>query len=132
MMFAGEILPPPRPALTDPDIQTWLDKRAALWKARLKLDAWSLSVKVCDGAELRPNTLGNIHWDAEKKSAVIRILNHRGDLAKMERTLVHELVHLELAALPKTDAGRAEEEDAVSRLADAFLALESPSVHKVP
>ena len=45
-------------------------------------------------------------------------------LRAMEDTIVHELVHLELALLPKTDASRADEEFAVNHLAEALLALD--------
>ena len=48
-------------------------------------------------------------------------------LNDMELTLVHELVHLSLASLPRSEASRRNEEDVVSRLADALFSLEPHS-----
>jgi hypothetical protein len=42
----------------------------------------------------------------------------------MELTIVHELVHLELASLPRSEASRSTEEHAVNGIADALLALD--------
>jgi hypothetical protein len=102
--------------------QSDLNNKLAVWKQRLNLGQWSVSVVMSDPSDLRPGTLGNIHWDPEKKTAVIRVLD-RG-MPDMEDTLVHELVHLELSSLPKTDASRSDEEFAVNRLAQALLELE--------
>jgi hypothetical protein len=38
--------------------------------------------------------------------------------------VVHELIHLELASLPKSEASRRKEETAVNQLAEALLALD--------
>ncbi|MBS1854401.1 MAG: hypothetical protein JST11_03470 [Acidobacteria bacterium] len=86
---------------------------------------------VCRAGELRPQTVGNLHWDAARKTAVIRVLDladyglaPAAAMRDVENTVVHELVHLELSSLPRTDASLAPEELAVSRLADALLKLE--------
>jgi hypothetical protein len=102
--------------------QADLNNKLAFWKERLNLGQWSVSVVMLDPSDLRPGTLGNIHWDPEKKTAVIRVLDR--SMPDMEDTLVHELVHLELSSLPKTDASRSDEEFAVNRLAQALLDLE--------
>jgi len=106
-----------------------------LWQRRLNLQEWNISVVVSRASELKPKTLGNIHWDRDKKTAVIRILDpadYRLPFAPMLRdiefTVVHELIHLEiapvLADLQRTDANRVEEEHAVNHLADALLMLD--------
>ena len=81
--------------------------------------------------DLRKGTLGNIKWDATKKSAVIRVLDaaeyhtpYRAALKDMEFTVVHELVHLDLASLPRSEASRGDEEYAVNRMTDALLDLD--------
>jgi hypothetical protein len=81
--------------------------------------------------ELKPRTLGNIHWDAEKKKAVIKVLDPADYtlalpemLADVEFTVVHELIHLELSSLPRSEASRSEEEQAVNQIARALLALD--------
>jgi hypothetical protein len=45
-------------------------------------------------------------------------------LDDMEVTIVHELVHLELASLPRNEASRASEELVVNRLTAALLMLD--------
>jgi hypothetical protein len=115
-------------------VEAYLHEKLALWKDRLKLQDWSVSVVLSGPSDLRPGTLGNIHWDSDKKTAVIRVLGATDDqtpppaiLTDMENTIVHELIHLELASLPKTDASRSDEEFAVDHLAEALLSLERQS-----
>ncbi|HLY15950.1 MAG TPA: hypothetical protein VKR61_01940 [Bryobacteraceae bacterium] len=112
-------------------VESFLNGKLAFWQPRLKLADWKISIVMSSASDLKPKTLGNIHWDAPKKSAVIRVLRAseyqlscRGMLDDMEMTVVHELVHLELSSLPRSQASRREEEHAVNRIADALLALE--------
>jgi hypothetical protein len=74
--------------------------------------------------------LGNIHWDTDTKHASISVLSsydyklpYPEMLADMELTVVHELVHLHLASLPRSDASRRVEEHAVNELSKALLKL---------
>ncbi len=111
-------------------------ERLAVWQQRLELQDWNISVVVSHPADLKPRTLGNIHWDAEKKTAIIRVLDPAdykqmsfdGILKDIEFTVVHELIHLELspvlAPLQRSDANRREEEHAVNHMADALLKLD--------
>ena len=70
-----------------------------------------------------------IRWEKKKKTASMAVM-HEADyivscqamLDDMEFTIVHELVHLELASLPKSEASRSIEEFAVNRITDALLA----------
>jgi len=50
-------------------------------------------------------------------------LPYKAMLDDMEFTIVHELVHLELASLPRSEASRRVEEHAVNEIADALLNL---------
>ncbi len=104
------------------------------WQRRLNLQDWKISVEVVRTSELKPKTLGNIHWDGEKKTAVIRVLDPadyklapQAMLDDMEFTVVHELIHLELSPvltpLQRNDANRMEEEHAVNHMAQALLDL---------
>jgi len=112
----------------------YLTARLATWQQWLGLENWKISLIMSPGRDLKPNTVGNIHWDADSKTAVIRVLE-AGEyqlpcpsmLNDMEFTLVHELVHLELSSLPRSPASRSEEEHAVNRITDALLALERRS-----
>jgi hypothetical protein len=110
-------------------------EKLSIWQKRLNLQDWDVALEVVRGAELRPKTLGNIHWDTEKKTAVIRVLDPADYrlpfpemLDDMEFTVVHELIHLEIAPVlshfPRSDADRSEEEHAVNHLTDALLHLD--------
>jgi hypothetical protein len=105
------------------------------WQKRLNLEDWKISLLVVRFTDLKPRTLGNIHWDGEKKTAVIRVLDPadyklpmRAMLNDMEFTVVHELIHLELSPvlspLQRNDANRMEEEHAVNHMAQALLDLD--------
>ncbi len=81
-------------------------------------------------ADLKAKTLGGIRWDKKKMTASIAVMDAAdytipcsAMLADMEFTIVHELVHLELASLPKSEASRSNEEFAVNHLAEALLKL---------
>jgi len=106
-----------------------------LWQKRLGLQDWNITVAVVHANELKPKTLGNIHWELDKKKALIRVLDPadyhmplKEMLEDMEFTVVHELIHLELAPvladLQRTDANRRQEEHSVNHVADALLTLE--------
>jgi len=109
------------------------------WQHRLALDDWDIHILLSRPEDLRPGTLGNIHWDRDKKAATIRVMDSTGyhaDLAAMLKdmqvTVVHELVHLELASLPVAEADRSNQEFAIDHLTDALLASGSRSVADPP
>jgi hypothetical protein len=125
-------------AVSEPDghergllAESYVNERLALWQQRLNLKDWKISIIMSHPGDLKPKTLGNIHWDADKKSAMIRVLDasdykmtFRDMLDDMEFTVVHELIHLELSSLPRSDASRRDEEHAVNQIADALLKLD--------
>jgi hypothetical protein len=96
---------------------------------------------MCRRSDLKLRTLGGIRWDKTKRTAVISVLaasEYRLPLEEMlddmEMTIVHELVHVHLAALPRSEAGRRDEERAVNQLAQALVKLDRkhrspPAVH---
>jgi hypothetical protein len=111
--------------------QQFVDGRLAVWRQRLKLEDWQISIAMTRLSDLPPKTLGGIRWDKTKKSAVIWVLDpadyrlpFREMLDDMELTIVHELVHLDLASLPRGQASRGSEERAVSGIAEAMLGLD--------
>ncbi len=110
-------------------------ERLWMWQKRLNLQGWDLSVIVSRANELKPKTVGNIHWDRDKKTAVIRFLDPSDYhlpfdqmLHDIEFTVVHELIHLEmvpvLSDLHRTEENRREEEHAVNHMAEALLKLD--------
>ena len=115
--------------------ERFASERLWVWQKRLNLQAWELSVVASRANELKPKTVGNIHWDRDKKTAVIRILDPADYslpfdemLRDIEFTVVHELIHLEmvpvLSDLQRTEENRREEEHAVNHMAEALLKLD--------
>jgi hypothetical protein len=123
---------------TQPDVagrrlaaEEFVKARLVIWQERLKLDDWKILIVMSRSSELKPHSLGNIRWDKSQKSAVIRVLDvseyklgPREMLNDMEFTVLHELIHLQLSSLPRSEASRSDEEHAVNRIADALLKLD--------
>ena len=115
-------------------IERFLNDRVEYWCKRLKLEDWRVALVTTRRESLRAKTLGKIQWDKKRKSAVIEVMDpadyrlaFQAMLDDMEFTVVHELVHLSLASLPRSEASRSSEEDAVNRLAEALFGFESRS-----
>jgi hypothetical protein len=135
-VFAGVCVAPqtpPEPPARDRAAlaRVFVAEKLARWQRQLKLEDWSISVVMTQRQRLRRGTLGSIRWDAGKKAATIRVLDpadyqvpYRAMLKDMEFTLVHELIHLELASLPRSEASRTDEEFAVNNVASALIALD--------
>ncbi len=114
--------------------ERFVNERLSVWSKRLNLEGWQISVIMTRRDDLKANTLGGIRWDKGKKTAVIRVqdasdyrLPFGEMLNDMELTIVHELVHLELASLPRSEASRSTEEHAVNGIAGALLVLDRQS-----
>jgi len=139
--FAGSCLAPETPR--EPGLsqrgrlaENYLRKRLAVWQKRLNLQDWAITLEMSHPSELRRGSLGNVHWDAEKKTAIIRVLDASdyqtsfgATLKDMEFTVVHELTHLELSSMTRNFKSRSEEsvseeERAVNRLSDAMMQLD--------
>jgi hypothetical protein len=129
----------PTPAASAPvcavSSDEFLNARLAVWRQRLKLDDWKISIVPSHPDDLKPGTLGHIHWDAEKKAASIRVLDASDyrlacpdALNDMELTVVHELVHLVLSSVSRSvEADRGAEEHTVNQISKALLELDRQS-----
>ena len=111
--------------------ESFLNQKLFLWQKRLKLEDWNIAFKLVRIGDLKPKTLGNIHWDSDVRKANISILTPADyklsfpeALKDMEFTIVHELVHLQLSSLPRNEASRSAEEKAVNTLTEALLHLD--------
>src|SRR5580692_7452497 len=125
--------PPREPAPIERGVlaEKFVREKLPFWQNRLQLQDWKISVLAVHPSDMRPHTLGNIHWDTDNKTAVIRVLNasdyqtpFRATLDDLEFTLVHELIHLELVPLPRSEASRSDEEYAINHLAAALIQSE--------
>lgn len=117
----------------------FLNGRLGYWRKQLKLDEWQVSIVMVRRDNLRPKTLGKIRWDKKKKTAAIEVMDpadyklaFRPMLDDMEFTVVHELVHLGLASLPRSEASRSSEEHAVNRIAGALVSLDGRHSDELP
>jgi len=111
--------------------ETFLTQKLVIWQKRLKLEDWNIGFKLVHCSDLKPKTLGNIHWDSDLKKASMSILSPADykltfpeALKDMEYTVVHELVHLQLSSLPRNEASRSAEEKAVNTITEALLNLD--------
>jgi hypothetical protein len=130
--------PPVEPSAREREqlAERYVREKLALWQNRLKLQDWNITLEISHPGDLRRGTLGNIRWDAEKKTARIRVLSAseyhaplRATLQDMELTVVHELIHLEFSGVTRNEESRSAEsrtaeEDAVNRMAETMLRLD--------
>jgi hypothetical protein len=110
--------------------QEFVEHTLRTWQERLNLKDWNIHVELVRANALEPKTLGNVHWDTNTKQATIGVLSSYDYtlpfpdmLNDMEVTVVHELVHLQLSSLPRTEATRGQEEYAVCQITRALLKL---------
>lgn len=116
-------------------IMNGMEMQSALdyWKNVLNLMNWDIEVKIERAQKMRENCAGSVNWTLQKKMANICILDpidYPDDLMSdqdMEKTLVHELLHLNLAPL-HDDHSHGEhyelfEEWAINDISAALIAL---------
>ena len=110
--------------------EKFVAERLQIWQERLNLQDWDIRFQMLRSEKLEAKTLGNVKWDTDVKGAVIGVLStydyevpYPEMLKDMEFTIVHELVHIKLASLPRSEASRRVEEHAVNELATALLKL---------
>lgn len=111
--------------------ESFVNEKLWIWQRRLHLPDWKVTIKMSRTSDLKPKTLGNIHWDTATKTATVRVLAlseysmpFDKALRDMEFTVVHELIHLQLSSLPRSDASRGAEERAVNQITQALLNLD--------
>lgn len=84
------------------DVNT-LRSLAKMWQKRLNLSDWDVVVNIARKDDMPEESQGACHYQAVKKQAIIQVI-HPDDYEggghwnqDMERTLVHELLHLHFA-----------------------------------
>lgn len=92
-----------------------LRQKCAEWQKVLRLEDWDVKVKLKRGRDLELGGAGECGWTIEKKQALIKITDsadYPPDCIipqDMERTLVHELLHLHFAPFDDFESGTAED-----------------------
>jgi len=118
------------PQAREATAQKFVTETLRVWQDRLNLRDWDIHVELVRPSALEPKTLGNIHWDTSNRHATIDVLSSYDYslpqpemLNDMELTVVHELVHLHLSSLPRSEATRRNEEHVVNQISRALLNL---------
>ena len=111
--------------------QEELEKLLKKWQKKLRLDNWDIQVKVVRASEMTlPNVQGENDYSTALHKSVVKILDpidYETDLSEeqdMERTLVHELMHLVLwHCTPKESKNLKRQlfETSVEQLANALV-----------
>jgi hypothetical protein len=117
---------PRQTIVTQAQVDRWLQ----IWQKRLALDDWKIEAHIVRQNDLNRDTLGNLKWSASGHTATIKVLDPLDyDMpaalipSDIERTVVHELVHLELSVLPR-NGSKLVEERVVNRMTEALLGLD--------
>jgi hypothetical protein len=116
-----------RSTVTPEQVDRWTKQ----WQKRLDLGDWRIATLIVRHTELKPETLGNLHWDTENHTATIRVLDPcdyelpGSEVPQdIEYTIVHELIHLQLSVLPRDANARTVEERVVNKISEALFQLE--------
>jgi predicted small lipoprotein YifL len=124
---------PSAPRELETQAQKFVEEKLQLWQQRMNLNTWNIRVKLVRTNTLKPKTLGGIHWDSSIMEATVEVMStydyklpHQQMLDDMEFTVVHELVHLQLSSLPRSEASRSAEEHAVNEIAATLINLAKP------
>jgi hypothetical protein len=112
-----------------------LKKLCAEWQQRLKLQSWNIVCKFARHNEIDNEKLANVTYRLATEEAVVRVLD-QDDYQRIygedfpqaiEKSIVHELLHLVLAPLePEGGVYGTQEvvrEQIVNRLSDTLVAL---------
>lgn len=98
------------------------------WQKVLRLQDWDVRITFARHFDI-PERLGQCSWILNKKAANIEILipgdfNHSSEWRQdIEKTVVHELLHLHFAPIDKDDSTEQPTEQAIEALAGGFVSL---------
>jgi len=108
----------------------FVNDKLQVWQKRMNLASWTIQVRLVRKNTLNPKTLGGIRWDRGAMVATMNVLSTydytvpvQEMLDDMEFTIVHELVHLHLSPLPRSEASRSTEEGVVNEIAETLIKL---------
>src|SRR5690242_15622149 len=100
-------------AITQMQVDDW----TRVWQKTLDLGEWTVTTLIVRTSDLKPDTLGNLKWNTANRTAVVKVLNPldyelpSSEIATdIEYTILHELIHLQLSALPHDGSSKLIEE----------------------
>lgn len=108
-----------------------LQEKLEFWQKRLRLADWDVDVKIVPLREMDGSQSGQVTYSVEHKWANIKLIDPADYSMEamrpyvMERTLIHELLHLHMTAF-KTQYGTPEglaEEQLINALSSALIEL---------
>ena len=114
--------------------QKQLDKKLKYWQKILSLRDWDIRAEIVPlNTMSNPSHAGEIEWDLQGRAASLTLVREQDypsdavDKTDIETTLVHELLHLHLAAI-RSKYGDCEnyvlfEEQAINALAKGYIKL---------
>lgn len=102
-----------------------------VWQKRLRLQDWTVVVRIVRGRELPDGAEGQVTWVLSRREALIKVRDPIDYLPEgmvpedMEANLVHELLHLYFAPFDAEDDSLEEmhQEQAINAISAALVAL---------
>jgi len=108
--------------------QADLERVCAAWQEVLRLRDWEIKIRFCAAFDIDRDSMGEIHFRLPKKAAAIRILKpdhfepNEDFPQDIEKTIVHELLHLHYCDLT-SDGFNLAEERAVNAISSGLVSL---------
>lgn len=116
--------------------QNEVQEKCRLWQQRLRLADWDVEVKIVARRDISSSCIGGeVEWLLDDKTANIKLLDvddYPKDALRpsdMEKTLVHELLHLLVAPFdaPSGTAEALAQEQMINAVAGALIQLSRDS-----
>jgi hypothetical protein len=105
------------------------------WQRRLGLSHWEICLKIVRGPTLDDGSMADVSWNLVKHQAMLRVIDpndypafiptHDAWPQDMERSLVHELLHLVFATFdaPENTPEDSAQEQTIAALSKALVTL---------
>ena len=102
-----------------------MKKKLKYWQKRLRLQDWDITIKKAKPKRLEiKGAVGRVEYSVDSKVATILISEKLKSKKEIERTIIHELLHLHLAPISQFcegDCYETFEEQAIESITKALL-----------
>lgn len=108
-------------------------KKLIYWQKKLNLSDWDIEARIERARNMREDCAGTVNWTLTNKQATIKILDpidYPEDVMggqDMEKTLIHELLHIHLAPINEDYSEKEHyvlfEEWAINSISEALISL---------